>query len=53
MPFVAEIVPDIDVDAGRRAVDLPPGLLDLDELDELDEVDADGADESGERVEGA
>jgi 16S rRNA processing protein RimM len=49
VPFVAEIVTDIDLDAGRVTVDLPAGLLNL---DELDEVDADGTDESGERVEG-
>ncbi|UCM90726.1 ribosome maturation factor RimM [Streptomyces marincola] len=28
IPFVAEIVPDIDLDAGRAVVDPPPGLLD-------------------------
>jgi 16S rRNA processing protein RimM len=33
VPFVAEIVTDIDVDAGRVTVDLPPGLLELDEPD--------------------
>ncbi|HSN06743.1 MAG TPA: ribosome maturation factor RimM [Candidatus Angelobacter sp.] len=33
VPFVAEIVTDIDVDAGRITVALPPGLLELDEPD--------------------
>jgi 16S rRNA processing protein RimM len=33
VPFVAEIVTDIDVDAGRITVDLPEGLLDLDLTD--------------------
>ena len=33
VPFVAEIVTDIDLDAGRVTVDLPVGLLNLDELD--------------------
>ena len=31
VPFVAEIVPDIDVEAGRIVLDLPQGLLTLDE----------------------
>jgi 16S rRNA processing protein RimM len=31
VPFVAEIVPEIDVEAARVVVDLPPGLLELDE----------------------
>jgi 16S rRNA processing protein RimM len=31
VPFVVEIVPEIDVEAGRVVVDLPPGLLELDE----------------------
>jgi 16S rRNA processing protein RimM len=34
VPFVAEIVTRIDLDSGRISVDLPPGLLNLDELDE-------------------
>ncbi|NDL59345.1 ribosome maturation factor RimM [Phytoactinopolyspora mesophila] len=29
VPFVAQIVPEVDVDAGRVVVDPPPGLLDL------------------------
>jgi 16S rRNA processing protein RimM len=33
VPFVAEIVTGIDVHAGRITVDLPPGLLELDEPD--------------------
>ena len=28
IPFVAEIVPEIDLDAQRAVVDPPPGLLD-------------------------
>jgi 16S rRNA processing protein RimM len=31
VPFVAELVPEIDVDAGRIVIDPPPGLLTLDE----------------------
>jgi len=34
VPFVAEIVTDVDVDAGRVTVALPAGLLNLDELDD-------------------
>lgn len=34
VPFVTEIVPEIDIDAGRVLVDLPPGLLELDDPDE-------------------
>ena len=30
VPFVAEFVPDLDLDAGRITIDPPPGLLDLD-----------------------
>jgi 16S rRNA processing protein RimM len=33
VPFVAEFVPEIDVEAGRIGLDLPPGLLELDEPD--------------------
>ena len=33
VPFVAEIVTGIDLDSGRVTVDLPPGLLDLEEPD--------------------
>jgi 16S rRNA processing protein RimM len=44
VPFVAEIVTDIDVDAGTVTVELPEGLLDLDLTDtehrELDEAAA-------------
>ena len=29
VPFVAEIVPEVDIDAGRIVIDPPPGLLDL------------------------
>lgn len=31
LPFVDEIVPQVEVDAGRLVVDPPPGLLDLEE----------------------
>ena len=34
VPFVAEIVPEVDVAAGTLVVDLPPGLLELDEPDQ-------------------
>ena len=30
VPFVSELVPEIDLDAGRVVIDPPPGLLDLD-----------------------
>lgn len=30
IPFVEEIVPEVDLEAGRLIVDAPPGLLDLD-----------------------
>ena len=39
VPFVAEIVPEIDVDAGRVVIDPPPGLLNLDELDPAEAPD--------------
>jgi 16S rRNA processing protein RimM len=29
VPFVAEIVPEVDVEAGRVVIDAPPGLLEL------------------------
>lgn len=32
VPFVAEIVPTVDLDAGRAIIDPPPGLLDLEEI---------------------
>ncbi|MFC6706281.1 ribosome maturation factor RimM [Flexivirga alba] len=31
VPFVEQLVPDVDIDAGRIVVDAPPGLLDLSE----------------------
>ncbi len=40
VPFVAEIVPTIDVAGGRVVIDPPPGLLNLDELDGVSDVDA-------------
>ena len=47
VPFVAEMVPDIDVEAGRITLDLPDGLLDLDLPDS-----ATASDEAAERPEG-
>jgi 16S rRNA processing protein RimM len=32
VPFVSEIVPDVDLEGGRIVLDPPAGLLDLDEL---------------------
>ena len=29
MPFVAALVPEVDLEGGRVVVDAPPGLLDL------------------------
>jgi 16S rRNA processing protein RimM len=34
VPFVAEIVPDVDLPAGRIVIDPPRGLLDSAEADE-------------------
>jgi 16S rRNA processing protein RimM len=34
IPFVAEIVPEVDVAAGRIVVDPPPGLIDLGQVEE-------------------
>jgi 16S rRNA processing protein RimM len=34
VPFVAAIVPEVDVGAGRVLIDPPPGLLDLESADE-------------------
>jgi 16S rRNA processing protein RimM len=31
VPFVAAIVPEVDIEGGRIVLDPPPGLLDLDE----------------------
>jgi 16S rRNA processing protein RimM len=45
VPFVAELVPEIDVDAGRIVIDPPPGLLNLDELDPVAEPTGDPAGE--------
>ena len=41
VPFVAEMVPEIDVDAGFLVIDPPPGLLDLDLPDQAPEAPAD------------
>jgi 16S rRNA processing protein RimM len=43
VPFVAEFVPEIDVDAGRILLDLPAGLLDLDLPDSATTSDVDPA----------
>jgi 16S rRNA processing protein RimM len=40
VPFVSELVPEIDLGAGRAVIDPPPGLLDLD----LPDADATPAD---------
>ena len=40
VPFVAEIVPEIDLESGRVVIDPPPGLLNLDELDPVEAPDA-------------
>jgi 16S rRNA processing protein RimM len=37
VPFVAAIVPEVDVRAGRLVIDPPDGLLDLTEPEESDE----------------
>jgi 16S rRNA processing protein RimM len=42
VPFVAEFVPEIDVDAGRVVLTPPPGLLNLDELDDVDTESTEG-----------
>jgi 16S rRNA processing protein RimM len=34
VPFVAQIVPEVDVAAGRIVIDPPPGLLDLADVDQ-------------------
>ena len=36
VPFVTEMVPEIDLGAGRVVIDPPPGLLNLDDLDPPD-----------------
>jgi 16S rRNA processing protein RimM len=45
VPFVAEFVPEIDVEGGRIVLDLPDGLLDLDLPDPSGPAAADDADE--------
>ena len=49
VPFVAEMVPEIDVDAGFLVIDPPPGLLDLD-LPTPREPDADAPEVDGPEV---
>lgn len=49
VPFVAEMVPEIDVDAGYLVIDPPPGLLDLD-LPTPREPDADAPEVDGPEV---
>src|SRR5882757_5296456 len=44
IPFVAEIVPEIDLDRQRAVIDSPPGLL--------DEIDVAGEDVAGEDISG-
>jgi 16S rRNA processing protein RimM len=43
VPFVAELVPTVDLDAGRVVIDPPPGLLG-ESVDPVDETAADQAD---------
>ena len=43
VPFVAEMVPEIDVDGGFLVIDPPPGLLDLD-------LPSPGGDDAGEQA---
>lgn len=49
VPFVAEMVPEVDVDAGFLVIDPPPGLLDLD-LPTPREPDADAPEVDGPEV---
>ncbi len=51
VPFVAEMVPEIDVDAGFLVIDPPPGLLDLD-LPTPREPDADALETDGPEADG-
>jgi hypothetical protein len=44
VPFVAEFVPEIDVETGRIVLDLPEGLLDLDLPDPTGKAGAGEAD---------
>ncbi len=39
VPFVAAIVPEVDLQAGRLIIDPPPGLLDQDTLDQARDQD--------------
>ncbi|MFI1258595.1 ribosome maturation factor RimM [Streptomyces netropsis] len=50
IPFVAEIVPEIDLEAQRAIIDPPPGLIDADQAVIASARDAEAADatESGE-----
>jgi 16S rRNA processing protein RimM len=42
IPFVAEIVPEIDLEEQRAVIDPPPGLIDPAEADVADKADAPG-----------
>lgn len=52
VPFVIELVPEIDVEAGHVLIDPPPGLLDLTEAVSADDPEATGADEASAGREG-
>jgi len=43
VPFVTELVPEIDIETGRVVIDPPPGLLNLDELDPVEAPDGEPA----------
>lgn len=46
IPFVAEIVPEIDLEAQRAIIDPPPGLIDADQAVIASARDAEAADEA-------
>ncbi|MGI5530755.1 ribosome maturation factor RimM [Streptomyces syringium] len=46
IPFVAEIVPEIDLEAQRAIIDPPPGLIDADQAVVASARDAEAADEA-------
>ncbi|MFD7239797.1 ribosome maturation factor RimM [Streptomyces syringium] len=46
IPFVAEIVPEIDLEAQRAIIDPPPGLIDADQAVVASARDAEAADET-------
>ncbi|MEU2512145.1 ribosome maturation factor RimM [Streptomyces syringium] len=51
IPFVAEIVPEIDLEAQRAIIDPPPGLIDADQAVIASARDAEAADEAAAAVE--